>query len=173
LLEINSHLHYLHRQESFTFEYQQLMQTTTFTYTIDQLDSVAQQFWQIAAPHHVIAFSGDMGAGKTTFISALCHYLQVADAVSSPTFALINEYECRIDGKTQTILHMDWYRLNNAEEAVNAGMEDCIDQARRGQVYAFVEWPEKAPELLRLPHLSVQITTMGAEERQMVIEVVN
>ncbi len=139
------------------------------SYTLDTIDNAAAMFWHVASPYRVITLSGDMGAGKTTFISHLCDLLLVQDAVSSPTFALINEYAFQQNGKEETIFHLDWYRLKDAAEAVNAGMEDCIEQAMRGGAYCFIEWPEKAPELLRAPYLSVSIETTGMESRSMVV----
>lgn len=127
----------------------------------------AARFWEMAKQYRVITFSGEMGAGKTTFISSLCELLQVEDAVSSPTFALINEYAFVQNGKAETIYHLDWYRLKDTAEAVNAGMEDCIEQAVAGRAYCFVEWPGKAPELLRPPYIAVSIETTDIEERKM------
>lgn len=138
------------------------------SYTLDTIDDAAARFWQAASAYRVITFSGEMGAGKTTFISHLCAYLEVQDAVSSPTFALINEYAFTQNGKEETIFHLDWYRLKDTAEAINAGMEDSIEQAMRGEAYCLIEWPEKAPGLLRAPYLSVSIETTGMEERRMV-----
>lgn len=90
--------------------------------------------------------------------------LGVEDAVSSPTFALINEYHFIQDGKDRTIYHMDWYRLRDTEEAINAGMEDCLQQKDN---YCFIEWPEKAVELLPCPHLRIEIKTISPQERTM------
>lgn len=105
-----------------------------------------------------------MGAGKTTFITALCHYLAVEDAVSSPTFSLINEYTFQQNGNAKKIYHMDWYRLKDEDEAIDAGVEDtllCKDS------YSIVEWPEKAQELLPKPHLWIHIANNGDNERSM------
>lgn len=139
--------------------------TTTISFSLNTIGSAVAQFWEIAKNYRIVTFSGDMGAGKTTFISHLCQYLQVPDAVSSPTFALVNEYRFEYEGKEQTILHTDWYRLRSTEEAINAGMEECIDQTKNGQTYCWVEWPEKAPELIPSNHLAVYITTTDIMER--------
>ena len=144
------------------------------SYTLDTIDAAAAQFWQASKPYHLLAFSGEMGAGKTTFISHLCHYLHVRDAVTSPTFALINEYRYPVEnGTDKTIFHIDLYRLKDTDDAINAGMEDCIDQAKNGSVYCFVEWPEKAKELLHKPYLWISIETTGEQEREMTVSVVN
>ncbi len=141
-----------------------------FTYKLADIGNVVQHFWQALGDNHVFAFSGEMSAGKTTFIHTLCDYLQVEDTVSSPTFSLINEYHFRKNGQDCIIYHMDWYRLKSAEEAVNAGIEDCLLQARKPNVYCFVEWPEKAMALLPLPHLWLAIETTHVDERKMVVK---
>jgi len=139
------------------------------SYTLATINDAVARLWEDVRQYRVITFSGEMGAGKTTFISALCAYLRVADAVSSPTFALVNEYRFAEGSGEEIIYHIDWYRLRDAEEAINAGMEDCLEQAMRGEAYCFIEWPEKATELLRPPYISVSIETTGMEERQMVV----
>ena len=133
------------------------------SYSLANIGSIMHQFWQCAHQYSVLAFNGEMGAGKTTFIHALCHYLGVGDAVSSPTFALINEYHFLKGGSDKTIYHMDWYRLRDTEEAIAAGLEDALNQK---DAYCFVEWPEKALDLLPRPYLWMDIK-MGeqAEER--------
>lgn len=134
------------------------------SYTLDNIENAVHQFWQYAHQYRILAFSGEMGAGKTTFIRTLCDYLSVADTVSSPTFALINEYHFLQNNADRTIYHMDWYRLNNEDEVVQAGMEDCLMQ--KG-AYCFVEWPEKAPVLLRKPYMLIKIEVISPAERHM------
>jgi len=142
------------------------------TYTLNNIDEAVRQFWDQAQGYNILAFSGAMGAGKTTFIHKLCDYLQVQDVVSSPTFALINEYHFTdTAGQDKTIYHLDWYRLKDTEEAINAGMEDCIEQARRGDAYCFIEWPEKAKELLSGTYLWVSIEVVDRETREMEVMV--
>jgi tRNA threonylcarbamoyladenosine biosynthesis protein TsaE len=140
------------------------------SYSLANIENAVHQFWQYAHQHHILAFSGEMGAGKTTFIHHLCDYLQVQDVVSSPTFALINEYHFDDKGQERIIYHMDWYRLKDTEDAINAGMEDCL---LTKQNYSFIEWPEKAPELLTMPHLWISITSTSREERIMTAELKN
>jgi tRNA threonylcarbamoyladenosine biosynthesis protein TsaE len=135
------------------------------SYTLSEIHEAARQFWQWTEGARVFTFSGTLGAGKTTFIHALCDVLQVKDAVSSPTFALINEYRFpKTGGGEQVILHMDWYRLRDANEAMDAGMEDALNNK---EAICFVEWPEKAPELLGFPHVHVNIETVSETERQL------
>jgi tRNA threonylcarbamoyladenosine biosynthesis protein TsaE len=149
-----------------------MKQIAAYTYTLDNIADVAKQFWRVAAGYHLITFTGDMGAGKTTFIHKVCDFLQVQDVVSSPTFALVNEYHFLVNNQDQIIFHIDWYRLRDAEDAISAGMEDYVNQARQGRVYCFIEWPEKAAELLLRPRLHVDIQTLGPSERNMTLSVI-
>jgi tRNA threonylcarbamoyladenosine biosynthesis protein TsaE len=126
------------------------------SYTLTAIHVAAQQVLQSAS--RIIAFSGGLGAGKTTLISAICNQLGVTDPVSSPTFSLINEYHLPEGSRHRFIYHMDWYRLRDADEAINAGMEDCLQQA---DAWCFIEWPEQAPELLAGPHLYITIENKG------------
>jgi len=87
-------------------------------FTIDQIDRVAAAFFKKCLKHKVWAFHAPMGAGKTTFISALCTQLGAKDALSSPTFAIVNEYASQNAG---TLYHMDWYRLKSEAEAIDWG----------------------------------------------------
>ncbi|MFZ1530050.1 MAG: tRNA (adenosine(37)-N6)-threonylcarbamoyltransferase complex ATPase subunit type 1 TsaE [Ferruginibacter sp.] len=105
---------------------------------IEEIQAAAENFWQQCGQRKVFAFHGQMGAGKTTFIRALCDAKGVEDAVGSPTFSIINEYRTAAGEK---IFHMDLYRLKDEEEAVNAGVEDCFNS----RALCLVEWPEKAP----------------------------
>ena len=101
-----------------------------------------------------------MGAGKTTLIHALCDLLRVDDAVGSPTFAIINEYKSAVAG---IIFHMDWYRVKDETEAVQAGCEDCIDSGN----FCFIEWPEKAPLLLPANTFNVFLSVINEHERRL------
>jgi len=143
------------------------------SYTLNEIDSAAERFWAALHAYRIFAFSGDLGAGKTTFIHHLCDHLHVEDTVSSPTFALINEYHFKEGAKDSTIYHLDWYRLKDAAEAINAGMEDCLVEAERGAARCFVEWPEKARELLRKPYLWVSIESKSVTEREMIVKLMN
>jgi tRNA threonylcarbamoyladenosine biosynthesis protein TsaE len=111
------------------------------TYNISEIDSIAKEVWQEGRHCKTWILDAPMGAGKTTLVHAICGVLQVNEAVSSPTFALINEYASPIAG---TIFHMDWYRLKDEQEAIQAGMEDAI----LSDNFCFIEWPEKAAEIL-------------------------
>jgi len=135
------------------------------SYTLSDLPAAAHQLWQWAHPMRVFAFSGSLGAGKTTFIHAICDMLGVQDAVSSPTFALINEYRFPSDGHEETIYHMDWYRLRDADEAVDAGMDDALGDTA---AWCFIEWPEKAPELFMSAYVEVRLETVDEYNRILV-----
>lgn len=97
------------------------------------------------------AFHGEMGAGKTTFIKAICTELGVRDGMSSPTFSLVNEY-ITIEG--ETIFHFDFYRIDNENDAYQAGLHEYFDTGN----YCFVEWPEKVPSILPTGCVHVNIT---------------
>jgi tRNA threonylcarbamoyladenosine biosynthesis protein TsaE len=142
------------------------------TYTLENIDGAVKRFWASLHQYQIFAFSGEMGAGKTTFIHHLCEYLGVQDSVSSPTFALINEYHFENRGVEEIIYHLDWYRLKNSEEAINAGMQDCLDQAGRGEAFCFVEWPERAIELFPAHYLWISIISNSISEREMVVSLV-
>lgn len=125
-----------------------------FQVSLDELQFFAAQFWQQAGARKLFLFHGEMGAGKTTIVTALCKYKGVRDAASSPTFSIINEYSFEESGQVKKIYHLDLYRLNSLEEIIQAGVEDCVYS---GEI-CFVEWPEKAPELFNdeAVHLYIQ-----------------
>ena len=110
-------------------------------FKLDRIDETAALFLADHASQKVFAFHGEMGAGKTTFIHALCEYLGVKSAIGSPTYSIINEYQ---SSKVGTINHMDWYRLKDEEEALQAGVEDTWLSGN----LCLVEWPERAEGLL-------------------------
>lgn len=133
------------------------------SYSLSDIKSAANQLWQYAHQYRIWTFSGGMGAGKTTLISVLCQLAGVTDMVSSPTFALINEYDAPADTLYKTIYHMDWYRLGHVAEAIQAGIEDSMAQPG---VRCFIEWPEQAPELLQsMQHVQVSLS-LPADSRQ-------
>ena len=112
-------------------------------FSIEQLPAFAAAFWNQVKEARVFLFHGQMGAGKTTTITALCQYKGVQQGISSPTFSIINEYVYIENGQQKTIYHIDLYRLKDLEEMIAAGVEDCIYSG----AICFVEWPQKAPEL--------------------------
>ena len=107
-----------------------------------------------------LALHGEMGAGKTTFTQALCTALGVVDVVSSPTYSIINQYKTNHE---QIIYHMDLYRLKDEEEAVNAGVEDCLYSGN----ICIVEWPEILPQLLPENTLHITIAYVDSNTRKL------
>lgn len=108
-----------------------------FRFRLPEIGAAATMFWQQFPRQAVFAFHGDMGAGKTTFIHALCEVKGVTDTVGSPTFSIINEYRYA-GGK---IYHADLYRVKDEEEAIRAGVEDILYSG----AICLVEWPDRAP----------------------------
>lgn len=132
---------------------------------IDQLDEAARVFWQ-NVDGKVFAFDGSMGAGKTTFITALCHAKGVETTVSSPTFSLINEYSYKEGGIEKTIYHIDLYRIKDEQEAINAGIEDCLFSGN----ICFVEWPQKAPTILPENTIHIYIDVLSENTRLLKVD---
>ena len=130
---------------------------------IQSLEAVARQFWSAISEHRVIAFYGSMGAGKTTFITALCKVLGVEDTVNSPTFTLVNEYEAA-DG--MPVWHFDFYRIERPEEALDIGLEEYL----YGDGLCLIEWPENIEPLLPEDCLKVYLEVVGAEQRRLSFE---
>ncbi len=117
---------------------------------LEHIREVARKFIDAMGDQHVFAFYGHMGAGKTTFIKAICEELGVDDVVTSPTFAIVNEYTAA-DGIP--IYHFDFYRIKKLEEVYDMGYEDYF----YGDGLCFIEWPEMMEELLPEGATKVQI----------------
>ena len=111
----------------------------------------------------ILLFEAPMGAGKTTFIKALCHTLGVKEAISSPTFSLVN---CYMDSKKNPIYHFDLYRLNSLEEALDIGIEDYLDSGHR----CMIEWPDKIRQLLPKTIQIIRIKTDDTSTRTLQLE---
>ena len=119
--------------------------------SIDEIAQAARDFKAAIGEHRVIAFHGEMGAGKTTFTTAVCKVLGVQeDAVSSPTFAIVNEYRTA-DGSP--LFHFDFYRIERLEEALDIGLYDYLDSG----FLCLMEWPENIEDLLPEETLKVTI----------------
>jgi tRNA threonylcarbamoyladenosine biosynthesis protein TsaE len=129
-------------------------------FMLGQLKQVARALWKEGKSQKVWAFHAAMGTGKTTFIHALCEELGVKSAISSPTFAIINEYASTEAG---TIYHMDWYRLKDEEEAMNAGVEDCLLSGS----LCLVEWPDKAAGLLPEQVFDIRMEVLDEHTRRL------
>ncbi|MFO7829323.1 MAG: tRNA (adenosine(37)-N6)-threonylcarbamoyltransferase complex ATPase subunit type 1 TsaE [Bacteroidales bacterium] len=109
--------------------------------SLSDLNIIAEKFLRLMGNKRVFAFFGPMGVGKTTFIKALCNELGVVEIVTSPTFALINEYQT---GNGKVIYHFDFYRIEKIEEVFDFGYEDYFFSGN----YCFIEWPDKVAEIL-------------------------
>jgi len=131
-------------------------------YTLQDIRETARQFWQYANGHPVIAFYGSMGAGKTTFIHALCEEKGVRSTVGSPTFSIINQYAW----PGGNMYHIDLYRLKDEEEAIRAGVEDCLYSGDT----CLVEWPERAAAIF--PENTLQVRIRAIDQNTRIISIV-
>jgi tRNA threonylcarbamoyladenosine biosynthesis protein TsaE len=127
------------------------------------LPAVAAQVASLLRDYSIVVFEGEMGAGKTTFIKALCRALGVADDVSSPTFALVNEYR---SARNEPIYHFDFYRLDDAQEALNIGALEYFDSG----YLCLIEWPSRVEVLLPPKRLLVTLTVTGPGSRLLRLE---
>lgn len=123
---------------------------------VDELDEAARILLNHYPESRVFAFYGPMGAGKTTFIKALCRHLEVSDLVSSPSFPIVNHYE---SDHGEDVYHFDFYRINSQEEVYDLGYEDYFYSGS----YCFIEWPEKVEALLPPGIVCVYIELVGQE----------
>jgi len=128
--------------------------------SIDNIRSAARRFADAMGNANVYAFYGKMGAGKTTFIKALCEELGVEDVITSPTFAIVNEYT---DGEGQPIYHFDFYRIKKLEEVYDMGYEDYFYSGG----LCLIEWPELIEDILPEDAVKVEITDLGDGKRKL------
>lgn len=135
-------------------------------YLLSDIKEVATRFWKLADNSTVFAFHGNMGTGKTTFIHALCDVKGVEDVVGSPTFSIINEYVYTSNGDEKKIFHIDLYRLKDEEEAIQAGVEDCLYSDH----ICFVEWPDRSPGIFPEDTVHVYIDTIDSSVRRIRID---
>ena len=126
---------------------------------LQDIGRAAEEFLSQIGDNRILAFYAPMGAGKTTFTSALCHCLGVKeDAVSSPTFAIVNEYRT---GSGEPMYHFDFYRIENIREALDIGFYDYIDSG----CLCIMEWPENIEDLLPEETLRIHISVKPDESR--------
>jgi tRNA threonylcarbamoyladenosine biosynthesis protein TsaE len=128
---------------------------------LSHIEEAAREFLSKKGDAPVIAFYGEMGAGKTTFTKSLCKVLGVLDGVNSPTFTLINEYRTS-DG--ETIYHFDFYRINKLEEAFDIGFEEFVESGN----LCIIEWPEKIEQILPPDTLRVKISVLDDGKRELI-----
>ncbi len=133
--------------------------------SLDALDAAAEEFVAVMGDETVYAFTGEMGAGKTTCINALCRALGVEDdPTGSPTFAIVNEY--RSDTTAELIYHFDLYRIENLEQAFDIGVEDYLDSG----ALCFIEWPDRIDDILPDDTVRVNIEVLPDGGRRLTIE---
>jgi tRNA threonylcarbamoyladenosine biosynthesis protein TsaE len=130
-------------------------------YRLDNIDEAAAEVYGLINGRSILAFTGEMGAGKTTFIHALCKKLGIKGVMGSPTFSIINEYEW--EGKP--VYHIDLYRCRDEEEAMRAGVEDCLFSG----CLCLVEWPSKAPGLFPEDTIRVDIKEINDSTRKITV----
>lgn len=128
--------------------------------SIDKIDEAAREFIEGMGDNTIFAFYGKMGAGKTTFIKAICEALGVQDVINSPTFAIVNEY---MAGNGESIYHFDFYRIKKEQEVLDIGYEDYI----YSDCLCFMEWPELIEDLL--PEDAVKVTIEEQEDGSRII----
>jgi tRNA threonylcarbamoyladenosine biosynthesis protein TsaE len=131
--------------------------------TLEGLHLLAKELLRVDSDKKVWLFFGDMGAGKTTLIKAICAALNVEELVNSPTFSIINEYQAAA-GK---VFHFDFYRIKNEAEAYEIGTEEYFYSGD----YCFIEWPEKIPSLIPSAHVKISIQTEDNEHRTIAISI--
>lgn len=124
---------------------------------LTELSSAARALLNFAGDQKLFIFEGEMGAGKTTFIKAICEELGVKETVSSPTFSIVNEY----DAAGEVIYHFDFYRIKNLQEAYDIGYEEYFYS---GDI-CLIEWPERVAELLPENYIKVEIETLSPDQR--------
>ena len=127
-------------------------------YTFQDIQEAAATLWNSVKDRKILAFHGDLGAGKTTFIRALCSQLGIKDLVSSPSFSIINEYDS-ISGR---VYHMDLFRIKDEDEAIRAGVEDCVNSG----FTCLVEWPERAGGIFPSDTLNIYMEVLDEQTRK-------
>ena len=129
-----------------------------------QINEAAKQFVAAMGDNIIFAFYGHMGAGKTTFIKAICEELGVKDVITSPTFAIVNEYT---DGQGEPVYHFDFYRIKKLEEVYDIGFEDYVES---GSV-CLMEWPELIEDIL--PADTVKVSIAEQPDGSRLVEFIN
>ncbi|WP_254529001.1 MULTISPECIES: tRNA (adenosine(37)-N6)-threonylcarbamoyltransferase complex ATPase subunit type 1 TsaE [unclassified Sphingobacterium] len=128
----------------------------------ESLPAAAAWLIENAGDKRVFVFQAPMGAGKTTFIKAICAYLQVEDSTSSPTFSIVNEYH----SENGPIYHFDFYRLKSEQEAFDLGYEEYFYSGD----YCFIEWPEKIPNLIPEDAAVIKIEVTEDQSRTIILK---
>ena len=132
------------------------------TTSATNLSQVAEDILKYGGDTRIFLFYGEMGAGKTTLIKSMCAALGVSDAVSSPTFSIVNEY----DSNNGPVYHFDFYRLKDQSEAMDMGYEEYFYSDN----YCFIEWPEKIASLIPDSYTGIRIQVLDATSRHITVE---
>jgi tRNA threonylcarbamoyladenosine biosynthesis protein TsaE len=136
----------------------------TETYSLDNISDLAARILaEYSSDYSVWTFKGDLGAGKTTLIKELCSQLGAVDAMNSPSFALVNEYETH---GGELIYHCDFYRIREPEEATHLGVEEHFYSGDT----CFIEWPEMVEHLIPDRYLEINIKLVGSNERAITVD---
>ena len=130
-------------------------------YGLEHIDKAADEVYNAVSGRSILAFTGEMGAGKRTFIQALCRRMGVKGVMGSPTFSIINEYEA----EKGPVYHIDLYRCRDEEEAIRAGVEDCLYSGWT----CLVEWPSRAPSLFPEETIRIGITEINDHTRKIIV----
>ncbi len=132
-----------------------------FRFSLENIGEAAEKFIKLTGSQKIFAFYGVMGAGKTTFIREVCRKMGAAGYVTSPSFALVNEYT---DEKGElTIYHFDFFRIRDVEEVFDFGYEDYFYSGQK----CFIEWPEKIESLLPAETVRVYLTVISDDSREL------
>ncbi|MDR2027705.1 MAG: tRNA (adenosine(37)-N6)-threonylcarbamoyltransferase complex ATPase subunit type 1 TsaE [Prevotellaceae bacterium] len=134
----------------------------SFVTGLEDIQDTAKQICRCLNGHKIIALYGNMGAGKTTLIKAICHEAGVGESVTSPTFSLVNEYKT-FDNKT--VYHFDFYRINSIAEVYDLGYEEYFYSGE----LCFIEWPEMIEELLPENTLRIYIKVLDNNKREITV----
>ena len=139
------------------------MSTTIRIESLEKIQEAAKNFVANMGDNTVFAFYGKMGAGKTTFVKAICEELGVEDTITSPTFAIVNEYRSDLAG--ELIYHFDFYRIKKLDEVYDMGYEDYFYSG----AICFIEWPELIEELLPGNTVKVSIEELESGKREVIL----
>ena len=129
---------------------------------LSQIDQVAKQIVNFAGAKRIWLFEGQMGAGKTTLIKAICRQFDIIDETSSPTFSLVNVYENSIG---EEFYHFDFYRVESEMEAIDIGCDEYFYSGK----YCFIEWSERIPSLIPTPNLKISINLDDHNTRKIIL----
>ncbi len=135
---------------------------TEFEYTLDEIESAASEIIKAFDGRKIVRFIGEMGAGKTTMIKSLCKLLGVDEEVTSPTFAIVNEY----DGAGCRVFHFDFYRVKNQQEAIDLGLADYFYSGE----YVFMEWPQLVDDFMPDDVVTLTIKEIDPTKRHATVE---